>query len=183
MTRLATARLCRVCWSATFAEQEEPAQDPTALYNLSYGLFVLSARESDKDNGCIANTCFQVANDPTKLVISVQKGNLTREMIEKTGVFNVSVLTESVPFETIRNFGMQSGRDTDKLKGFSVKRSHNGLVYLTEHTNAMFSCKVLEKLDLGSHMMFVGEVTESKVLGKEPSCTYAYYHKAIKPKF
>ncbi len=183
MTKLATARLCRACWSATFAEQEKPAQDPTALYNLSYGLFVLSARESDKDNGCIANTCFQVANDPTKLVISVQKGNLTREMIEKTGVFNVSVLTESVPFETIRNFGMQSGRDADKLKGFSVKRSHNGLVYLTEHTNAMFSGKVLEKLDLGSHMLFVGEVTESKVLGKEPSCTYAYYHKAIKPKF
>ena len=181
--RLATARLCRACWSATFAEQEEPAQDPTALFNLSYGLFVLSARESDKDNGCIANTCFQVANDPTKLVISAQKGNLTREMIEKSGVFNVSVLTESVPFETIRNFGMQSGRDTDKLKGFSVKRSHNGLVYLTEHTNAMFSCKVLEKLDLGSHMLFVGEVTESKVLGNEPSCTYAYYHKAIKPKF
>ena len=146
-------------------------------------MHIISARESDKDNGCIANTCFQVANDSTKLVISVQKGNLTREMIERSGAFNVSVLTESVPFETIRNFGMQSGRDTDKLAGFETKRSYNGLVYLTEHTNAMFSCKVLERIDLGSHMMFVGEVTESKVLGKEPSCTYAYYHKAIKPKF
>ena len=114
----------------------------------------------------------------------MQKGNLTREMIENTGVFNVSALTESVPFETIRHFGMQSGRDTDKFAEFTaVKRSYNGLLYATENTNAMFSCKVLSKQDLGSHMLFVGEVTESKVLGDGPSCTYAYYHKEIKPKF
>ena len=145
---------------------------------------MISARESDHDNGCIANTCVQVAEAPTKLVISMQKGNLTREMIEKTGIFNVSVLTESVPFETIRHFGMQSGRDTDKFAGFpGVKRSHNGLTYLGENTNAMFSCKVLSQQDLGSHVLFVGEVTESRVLSQDPSCTYAYYHKAIKPKF
>ena len=151
---------------------------------MSYGLFVLSARESDKDNGCIANTCFQVGNDPTKLAISVQIGNLTREMIENTGIFNVSVLTENVPFETIRHFGMQTGRQIDKFAEFSaVKRSHNGLLYVTENTNAMFSCKVLSKQDLGSHMLFVGEVTESKVLSGGPSCTYAYYHQEIKPKF
>ena len=177
------ARLFRACWSATFAKQEIPAEDPTALYNLSYGLFVISTRESDKDNGCLANTCFQVAEDPNKLAISMQKGNLTREMIEKSGVFNVSVLTESVPFETARNFGMQSGRDADKFAGYAVERSHNGVVYLTEHTNAMFSCKVLDKIDLGSHILMVGQVTESKVLSKEPSCTYAHYHKAVKPKF
>ena len=146
-------------------------------------MFVLSARD-EKDNGCIANTCFQVANDPTRLVISVQTENLTRQMIEKTGVFNVSVLTKSVPFETIRHFGMQSGRDTDKFAAYpGLKRSANGLYYLTENTNAMFSCEVKEKLDLGSHMMFVAQVTESKVLSKEESCTYAYYHQAIKPKF
>lgn len=161
----------------------EPATDPTALFNLSYGLFVLSARESEKDNGCICNTCFQVGAGPDKLAISVQKGNLTREMIEKSGVFNVSVLTEEVPFETIRHFGMQSGRDTDKFADRAdAKRSHNGLLYLTDTVNAMFSCKVLEKLDLGSHMMFVGQITESRVLSKAPACTYAYYHKAIKPK-
>ncbi len=138
----------------------------------------------DKDNGCIANTCFQVAENPNKLAISMQKGNLTREMIENTGVFNVSVLTESVPFETVRHFGMQSGRDVEKFENFpGVKRSHNGLVYVTENANAMFSCKVLSKQDLGSHILFVGEVTESRVLGDEPSCTYAHYHKAVKPKF
>ncbi len=116
--------------------------------------------------------------------MSAQMGNLTREIIEKTGVFNVSVLTEDVPFETIRHFGMQSGRDVDKFADFTaVKRSHNGLYYVTENTNAMFSCKVTEKVNLGSHMLFVGEVTQSKVLGNGDSCTYAHYHKAIKPKF
>lgn len=177
------ARLCWACWSATFAEQEKPAEDPLALRNLTYGLFVVAARESDKDNGCIANTAVQVGANPTRIAISVQMGNLTRELIERTGKFNVSVLTEDTPFETIRHFGMQSGRDVDKFSGFtSVERSCNGLYHLTEHVNAMFSCEVKEKLDLGSHMMFIGEVTESKVLGTGPSCTYAHYHKAIRPK-
>ena len=139
--------------------------------------------EGERDNGCIINTAVQVASEPTKLMVSVQKGNLTREIVEKSGRFNVSVLTEDVPFETIRHFGMQSGRDVDKFADFvGFERSENGLIYLTEHTNAMFSCKVVEKLDLGSHMMFIGEVTESKKLGGGASCTYAYYHKNIKPK-
>ena len=111
-------------------------------------------------------------------------GNLTREIIEKTGKFNLSVLTESLPFETVKHFGMQSGRDTDKLGGFdAVKRSANDLYYITENPNAFFSCDVKEKLNLGSHMLFIGEVKESAVLSKEPSCTYAHYHKAIKKKF
>ena len=114
----------------------------------------------------------------------MQKENLTREIIENTGIFNVSVLTEDVPFETIRHFGMQTGRETDKFADFvGFERSHNDLIYLTEHTNAMFSCRVLEKMDLGSHMLFIGEVAESKVLSKGNPCTYAHYHKAIKPKF
>ena len=137
-----------------------------------------------KDNGCIANTCFQVASNPIRLVISCQKENLTREIIEKTGRFNVSVLTEDVPFETVRHFGMQTGREVDKFADFAgFERSANGLIYLTEHVNAFISCEVKEKTDLGSHMMFVGEVTEAKVLGEGPSCTYAHYHKAIRPKF
>ena len=139
--------------------------------------------QGEKDNGCIVNTCVQVAGDPTRLMISCQMGNLTREIIEKTGKFNVSVLTEDAPLETIRHFGMQSGRDVDKFADFpGVQRSHNGLSYLTENVNAMFSCEVKEKKDLGSHMLFIGEVTESKVLGKGTPCTYAHYHKAIRPK-
>ena len=144
---------------------------------------MLTAQGLEKDNGCIVNTCVQVGSDPTRIAVSVQMGNLTREIIEKTGKFNISVLTEDVPFETIRHFGMQSGRDVDKFADFtSVERSHNGLYYLTENVNAMFSAEVKHKIDLGSHMLFVGEVTESKVLGSGAPCTYAYYHKAIKPK-
>ncbi len=155
-----------------------------ATRNLTYGLFVLTARDQDKDNGCICNTAVQVASEPLRLMVSVQMGNLTRELIEKTGQFNVSVLTQDVPFETVRHFGMQSGRDVDKFADFkAVARSHNGLHYLTENCNAMFSCRVLSKQDLGSHMMFIGEVTEAKALSKADSCTYAHYHKAIKPKF
>lgn len=145
---------------------------------------MLTARESDKDNGCIVNSALQVASEPTRIAVSVQMGNLTREMIQRTGKFNVSVLTEEVPFETIRRFGMQTGREVQKFDGFAnAKRSHNGLLYVTENTNAMFSCQVTETIDLGSHMMFIGQVTESKVLEEKPSCTYAHYHKAIKPKF
>lgn len=175
---------CWVCWSATFAEQELPAEDPKALRSMTYGLFVLTARDGEKDNGCIANTAVQVGANPTRIAISVQMGNLTRELIEKSGLFNVNVLTEQVPFETIRHFGMQSGREVDKFAEFpSVRRGGNGLYYLTENVSAMFSCQVKEKLNLGSHMMFIGQVTESKVLGDGAPCTYAYYHKAIRPKF
>ena len=145
---------------------------------------MLTARDGENDNGCIVNTAIQVGSDPVRLAVACQTENLTREMIEKTGIFNVSVLTEDVPYETIRHFGMQSGRDTDKFADFTAtKRSANGLYYVIEHANAMFSCQVKEKIDLGSHILFVGEVTQSKVLEKKDSCTYAHYHKAIKPKF
>ncbi len=157
--------------------------DHKALQNIPYGLFLLTAAENGRDNGCIANTCFQVAGKPLLLCISVQMGNLTREMIEASGEFNVSVLTEDVPFSTILRFGMRRGRDLDKFAGFpSVARSQNGLYYLTDTANTMFSCKVVKKTDLGSHMLFIGEVTEARVLSQAPSCTYAHYHKAIRPK-
>lgn len=147
-------------------------------------MFVLTTKtEEGKDNGCIVNTAVQVGSNPTRLMVSVQHGNLTREIIEKTGKFNVSILTENVPFEVIRHFGMQSGREADKFEGFkNVQRSENGLFYITENTNGMFSAKVTDMLSLGSHTMFIGEVTEAKVLGDENSCTYAHYHKAIRPR-
>ncbi len=118
-----------------------------------------------------------------RLAISVQAGNYTREIIEKSGVFNLSVLTQDVPFEVIRHFGMQSGRDLDKFQDFSAaERTENGLYCLTEHVNAVFSCKVLSRQDLGSHVLFIGEVTQARAVNSAPSCTYAYYHSHIKPK-
>ena len=117
-----------------------------------------------------------------RLAVSVQQGNLTREIIEKTGVFNVSVLTQDTPFALIRHFGMQSGADVDKFPSFPAERSENGLLYLTRYANTMFSCRVRETKNLGSHTLFIGEVTEGRALSQSPSCTYDYYHKAIKPK-
>ncbi len=180
----ATERLLKVCFPVTFANQAKPEIDNKATYNLTYGLFVISSKYGDVDNGHIANTAFQVASDPTRIAISAQKGNYNREIIEKSGIFNVSLLTEDVDFETIRHFGMQSGRDVKKFDTIDYKeRSCNGLYYLTDKTNAFFSCKVTEQKDLGSHILFIGEVTEAKVLSKKPSCTYTHYHKVIKPKF
>lgn len=180
--RLVTARLLRGCLTVTFAN-DEINEDPTALYRLSYGMFVLTAKDGDKDNGCITNTAIQVASMPTRISVSVQKGNLTREMIEKTGKFNVSVLTEDVPYEVICHFGMQSGRDVNKFENCeTVRRSSNGILYIPKYTNAYFSAKVVSAEDLGTHIQFIGEVTESKVLSDKPSCTYAHYHAEIKPK-
>ena len=183
MTKPVMVRHSRACWSATFANKPEPVIDSKAARKLTYGLFLLSSKD-EKDNACIINSCIQAASDPLRLIVCCQKGNLTREIIEKTGVFNVSVLTEDVDFDTVKRFGMQSGRDVDKFEGFdAVERSANGLYYLREKANAMFSCNVSEKLDLGSHMLFVGQVTEAKVLGNDKSCTYDHYQNSIKQRF
>ena len=139
--------------------------------------------KGESDNGCIVNTAVQVASEPIRLAVSVQMENLTREIIESTGKFNVSVLTEEVPFETIRHFGMQSGRDVDKFADFAdINRSGNGLLYLTKAANMYMSCKVTEHFDLGSHTLFIAELTDGVVLSDAPSCTYGFYQSDIKPK-
>lgn len=157
--------------------------DTKALRNLTYGLFLLTARENGRDNGCIINTAIQVASDPTRISIAVIKKNLTCDMILRTGSFNVSAVSTAAGFDLFRHFGMQSGRDVDKFADFSdASRSENGLFYLTRGANAYFSARVTEHLDLGSHVLFVAEVTEAAVLSQEPSCTYAYYQSDIKPR-
>ncbi len=183
MTRQDTARRLRDSSTVTFTNKEKPVIDQKATFNLTYGVFVLTAR-GEQDNGCIINTCVQVASEPTRIMISAQKGNLTREIIEKSGKFNVSVLTDDVPFEVIRHFGMQSGRDVDKFADFGdTAEAANGIKYITKNTNAFFSADVVFSRDLGSHVMFIGELTEARVLSDKAPCTYAHYHKAIKPKF
>ena len=172
----------RDSWHLSGKTNDVQEIDPKSLRKLTYGLFVLSSKD-EKDNACIVNTAVQVASDPTKITVSVQKENLTGEIIMKTGKFNVSVLTEKTPFELIKHFGMQSGRDVDKFKDYSdAETSINGIKYIAKYTNAYFSAKVISTTDLGSHTLFVGEITEAKVLNDEPSCTYAYYHSDIKPK-
>ena len=155
--------------------------DKTTVHKLSYGLFVLTAKYGEKDNGCIINTAMQVADSPVKIAISVNKKNYTHDMIKKTGEFNLSVLTENVPFFVFQHYGFKSGRNEEKIVG-EMKRSENGIVYLTEFANAFISCKVVEEVDCISHTMFIAEITESQVLSNEKSVTYQYYFDNIKPK-
>lgn len=155
---------------------------PEAFFNLSYGLFLLTAKDKN-DNGCIINTAQLLTDSPKRITISVNKDNLTRDIIEKTGEFNLSVLTESVPFDTIKAFGFVSGRDTNKFEGREdIARSENGLIYLTSNTNSIISGKVIQSVDCGTHTLFIAEVTEAKVISDEKAVTYDFYLNRIKPK-
>jgi len=154
-----------------------------AVFALSYGLFVLSAKNETKDNGCIINTVQQVTQNPLKISITVTKSNYTHDMIMETKKFNVSVLTESTPFSIFERFGFSSGRDTDKFDEFSdVAKTENGIYYLTKYTNAVISGDVIETVDLGTHTLFIADITEAIKLTDEKSVTYQYYFDNIKPK-
>ena len=155
--------------------------DGKAMFKLSYGLFVLTARDGAKDNGCIINTAAQLTSSPMRISITVNKANYTHDMIQKTGVFNVSILSESTPFSVFQQYGFQSGRTADKLSG-KEPRTENGVAYLAEHANAVISGKVISTVDCGTHTLFIADVTEAHVLSKEASATYAYYFEHIKPK-
>lgn len=157
--------------------------DQKVMQKLSYGLFVLTAKDGDKDNGCIINTAVQVTSEPNRITIAVNKGNYTHDMVKKTGVFNVSILSESAKFDTFKHFGFQSGRDVDKAVGITFKRNANGVIYLdSAEVNAYISGKVIESIDLGTHTLFIADVTDGEVLNATASATYAYYFANIKPR-
>jgi len=156
--------------------------DKTALYTLTYGLFVLTAKEGEKDNGCIVNTVQMLTSDPTRVAVFVNKSNYTEGMISRTGIFNVSVLQKDTPFALFKNFGFSSGKDTDKFAGRVYPRSENGLYYIYENSNAYLSCKVVGKHDYGTHTLFVGEVLEAKRLSDKKSLSYDEYLNEVKPK-
>ena len=154
-----------------------------ALYTLSYGVYFLSAREGEKDNACIINTAVQVANSPARVSVAVIKENLTCSMIEKTGRFNLSAITKEADFALFQRFGMRSGRDGDKFDGFAdAERTPNGLYRLSRCSNAWMSLQVVGSMDLGSHVLFIGEVVDADVLSREETCTYDYYRSDIKDK-
>lgn len=157
--------------------------DNKAMYKLSYGLFVLTAKSGDKDNGCITNTAIQAASDPNQMSVAVNKANFTHDMIKETGRFNVSVISQKASFDLFKRFGFQSGRDVDKFDGFEgYRKAANDICYVTEGTNAYFSVDVDKTVDLGSHTMFIGEIKEMEVLDDAASATYEYYQENIKPK-
>lgn len=156
--------------------------DEKVMHALSYGLFICTAKEGTKDNGCIINTVTQVASTPNRISISVNKANYTHDMILRTGVFNVSILTENTPFQTFKHFGFQSGKDADKMIGIDFQRAANGIVYIPTYANAFISGKVIQSIDLGSHTLFIADVVGGDVLRQDPSVTYAHYFANIKPK-
>lgn len=164
-------------------EIAEQVIDKNAMFKLSYGLFVLTARDNAKDNGCIINTVMQITSDPNRIAIAVNKANFTHDIIVKTGVFNVSILDESVPFATFERYGFCSGRDTDKFADEEGEyRTANGIRYIKDHTNAVISANVRDMYDYGSHTLFIADVTEAEAFTNTTSVTYDYYFKNIKPK-
>ncbi|GHV88765.1 hypothetical protein AGMMS50267_11250 [Spirochaetia bacterium] len=160
-----------------------PAIDNTAFFKLSYGLFILTAKDGDKDNGCIINTVTQITDTPKRISVAVNKNNFTHDMMLKTGTFNVSVLGTETPFSVFQQFGFQSGRTVDKFAGAQEKkRSANGIVYESRYANSFISGSIIGSTDYGTHTLFIADVTEAAVLNAVPSLTYQYYFDHIKPK-
>lgn len=156
--------------------------NPKAFFQLSYGLYLASTKADKKMNGCIINTVTQVTDNPKQIMVAINKQNLTCELVQKSGVFSISILSESAPFTLFQHFGFQSGRETDKFVGIPFAMTKQELPYLTEHTTAYLDCKVVNSLDLDSHIMFIAQVTNADVISDEKPITYSYYHEHVKPK-
>lgn len=156
-----------------------------ALYKIGYGLYILTAKSPDGelDNGCIINTAVQVTDSPKAISITVNKSNLTHDMIMETKEFNLSVISDEAPFALFERFGFKSGRYTNKFDdNIEAGRSENGICYVSRYVNAYLCCVVKATVDLGTHTMFIADVTDSEVLSEVPSMTYAFYHANVKPK-
>ncbi len=154
-----------------------------AMQKLSYGLFVLSVKTGGKDNACIINTVTQVTSKPNCIVLAVNKANYTHDLLMQSGKFTASVISENADFSLFKRFGFTSGKDTNKFAEFSgVKRTQNGTLAVTEGTCAYLSGKIVHNVDMGTHTLFIAEVTEAEIFSETPPATYAYYHQQIKPK-
>ena len=153
------------------------------LFNIQYGLFVITTCDNGQDNGCISNTVAQVTAQPNRISVALNKGNFTTELIQRSGRFTASIISEAADFELFKHFGFQSGRTVNKFADFTdCRRVSNGTFAITRGTNAFISANVEQAIDLGTHMLFIGLVTEMEVLADVPSATYNYYQSNIKPK-
>lgn len=153
-----------------------------ALFQIGYGLYVVTSHDGNKDNGLIVNTVTQVTSTPARVAVTIHKQNYSHEIIQKTGVMNVNCLTVETPFKVFEAFGFVSGRNTDKFAGCEPLRSENGLVVLPRYINAYMSLKVEQYVDLDTHGMFICSVTEADAVSDLETMTYTYYHKNVKPK-
>lgn len=153
-----------------------------ALWNIGYGLYVVTSHDGKKDNGLIVNTVIQVTNTPERIAVTINKQNYSHDIIKETGKMNVNTLTVEAPFKVFQAFGFVSGRDTDKFKDCTPNRSENGLVVLPKYINSYMSLAVEQYIDLGTHGMFICSITEADVVSDLETMTYTYYQKNVKPK-
>ncbi len=156
--------------------------DLTALFNIGYGLYVVTSNDGKKDNGLIVNTVTQVTNTPNRIAVTISKENYSHHIIKQTGVMNINCLTVEAPFKVFEVFGFQSGRHVNKFADCEPLRSDNGLVFLPRYINSFMSLKVEQYVDLDTHGMFICTVTEARVLSDKETMTYTYYHEHVKPK-
>ena len=154
--------------------------DIQAFFKLSYGLYVVSARSGEKKYGCIVNTLQQVTAEPPMLSVAVNKNSVTAKAILDSGRFCGTVLTDTADLHLIGTFGFKNSEAVDKFAAFSTKEDENNIPYLTEHAAARYSCEVAGTLDLGTHILIIGKVTEAEILSDEPVMTYDYYHRVVK---
>ena len=174
---------CELC-KDYIAQHSETANknDLSALFNIGYGLYVVTSNDGTRDNGLIVNTVSQVTNTPNRVAVTINKQNYSHHIIQQTGVMNVNCLDVSAPFEVFKTFGFQSGRTVDKFAGSEVLRSDNGLVFLPRYINSFLSLKVESYVDLGTHGMFICTVTEARVMSDRETMSYTYYQNHVKPK-
>ncbi len=156
--------------------------DLTALFNIGYGLYVVTSNDGKKDNGLIVNTVSQVTNTPNRIAVTINKDNYSHHVIKQTGIMNLNCLSVDAPFSVFQRFGFQSGRSADKFDGFTPLRSDNGLAFLPRYINSFMSLKVEQYVDFGTHGMFVCSITEARVISKAETMTYSYYQSNVKPK-
>ncbi len=166
------------------ARQDDTANknDLTALFNIGYGLYVVTSNDGKKDNGLIVNTVTQVTNTPNRIAVCINKDNYSHHVIKQTGVMNINCLSQDAPFSVFENFGFQSGRTADKFAGTTPLRSDNGVVFLSQFINSFMSLKVDQYVDLDTHGMFICSVTEARVISNVETMTYTYYQNNVKPK-
>ncbi len=166
------------------AKQDTTANknDLTALFNIGYGLYVVTSNDGKKDNGLIVNTVAQVTSTPNRIAVTINKQNYSHYVIKQTGKMNLNCLSEEAPFSLFQRFGFQSGRNVDKFAGEQVLRSDNGLIFLSRYINSFMSLQVEQYVDLGTHGMFICSITEARVISKVQTMTYTFYQNNVKPK-
>lgn len=153
-----------------------------ALFKIGYGLYLVTCKYGDKDNGLIVNTVTQLTSSPCRVAVTINKDNYSHHIIKQTGVMNVNVLTQETPFSLFKQFGFSSGRNTDKFEGMDILRSDNNLIFLPQYINAVLSLKVENYIEFETHGMFVCTLTDGRVVDFKETMTYSYYHENVKPK-